>query len=35
MTARVHGWSYVSAWGVIFGGLGLWAVGLIREGLTL
>ena len=35
LTADVHGWSYVAALAVIYGGLGLWAAGLIREGLSL
>lgn len=35
MKAEAEGWSYVLALGVIYGGLGLWALGLIREGLSL
>lgn len=35
ITAEAHGWSYVLALGVIYGCLGLWALQLVREGLTL
>ncbi len=31
---RLCGWSDVASWGVIYAGMGLWVLALIREGLT-
>lgn len=33
-TAKINGWSYVFGQGLIRGGLVLWVLALIREGLT-